>query len=75
MADEDPVATSIASAIMSPFKGTAYVGQLADLIATGEIDQNAKYNQAAYANTAVRNKVSQKVEEKYGEVGSFAYQT
>lgn len=74
-AEEHPVASSVFSVIESPLKGLSYIGQIADYAADGKIDQNEGYNKFSYINSAIRNEVSQKVEEKWGGVGSFAYQT
>ena len=46
-----------------------------DYLADGKIDQNAGYNKFSYGNSAIRNQVSQMVEDKWGGVGTFAYQT
>lgn len=74
-ANESPFLTSIFSVASSPLKTFSFIGQTADLLADGSIDQNAGYNKFAYSNTAIRNEVSKKIEEKWGGVGSFAYQT
>ena len=74
-AKESPIASSVFSILESPLKGLSYVGQTADYLADGKIDQNEGYNKFSYINSAIRNEVTQKVEEKWGGVGSFAYQT
>ena len=74
-AAESPVGSSVFSVVTSPLKGLSYVGQYADYAADGEIDENAGYNKFSYVNSAIRNEVTQTVEEKWGGVGSFAYQT
>ena len=74
-ANESPFLTSIFSVASSPLKTFSFIGQTADLLADGSIDQNAGYNKFAYSNTAIRNAVSEKIEKKWGGVGSFAYQT
>lgn len=74
-AEESPFASSVFSIIESPLKGLSYLGQFADLAADGEIDQNAGYNKFSYIPTAIRTEVSGIVEEKWGGVGSFAYNT
>ena len=74
-AEEHPVASSVFSVLESPLKGLSYIGQIADYADDGKIDQNEGYNKFSYINSAIRNEVSQKVEEKWGGVGSFAYQT
>ena len=74
-AKEDPFGSSVFSVIEAPLKGLSYIGQLADYAEDGVIDQNAGYNKFSYINSAIRNEVTQTVEEKWGGVGSFAYQT
>ena len=74
-ASESPVGSSIFSVLESPLKGLSYIGQLADYAEDGKIDQNAGYNKFSYLNSAIRNEVSEIVEENWGGVGTFAYQT
>ena len=74
-ADDMPVLASAATVADSPVKGLSYVGQAIDYATDGKIDQNASYNQLSYTPTAVRNRVSEKVAENYGEAGSFLYNT
>lgn len=76
-AKENPVGSSVFSAMMSPMKGLSYLGQAADYLTTGQIDQNAAYNKFSYVPNSIREQVSNKIEEsgKWGSVGSFAYQT
>lgn len=74
-AREKPVAASAFSVLTSPLKGVSYLGQVADYVADGRIDQNAGYNKFANAGTAIREQVTETVEDKWGPVGSFAYQT
>ena len=70
-AKEDPVGSSVFSALMAPVKGLSYVGQAADLLGDGRIDQNAGYNKFSYIPSAIREEVSS----NWGPVGSFAYNT
>ncbi len=70
-----PVAMSAFSVLESPLKGLAYLGQAADYAADGTIDQNAGYNKFSYMNSAVRGQVAEIAEQKWGEPGSFLYQT
>ena len=70
-AEEKPFASSVFSVLMSPAKGLSYLGQAADYVADGTIDQNAAYNKFSYIPSAIREKVP----ENWGPVGSFAYQT
>ena len=74
-ANEHPVGSSVFSVLESPLKGVSYLGQFADWTADGTIDQNAGYNKFSYINSAIRNEVNTIVEDKWGGVGSFAYQT
>lgn len=74
-ANEHPVGSSVFSIIESPLKGLSYIGQIADYAEDGEIDQNAGYNKFSYLNSAIRTEVSGIVEENWGGVGSFAYNT
>ena len=74
-AKESPFGASVFSILESPMKGLSYIGQAADYFSDGTIDQNAGYNKFSYINSSIRNEVSAQVEEKWGGVGSFAYQT
>ena len=74
-AKESPVASSVFSVVESPLKGLSYIGQIADYAQDGSIDQNAGYNKFVHINSAIRDEVSTTVEENWGGVGSFAYQT
>lgn len=74
-AKEHPVGSSAFSVLESPLKGLSYLGQPADYLSDGEIDQNAGYNKFSYINSAIRNEVNTIVEDNWGGVGSFAYQT
>ena len=76
-AAESPIAASVFSWAMAPTKGMSYLGQTADYLTGGEIDQNAGYNKFSYAGSAMRGQVAKQIEEsgKWGKAGSFAYQT
>ena len=74
-AKEHPVGSSAFSVLESPLKGLSYLGQAADYLSDGEIDQNAGYNKFSYINSAIRNEVNTIVEDNWGDMGSFAYQT
>lgn len=76
-AKESPVGSSVFSVLTAPMKGLSYIAQAADYLGSGTIDQNAAYNRFSYANSAIRNQVSQTIEESgnWGKVGSFAYNT
>ncbi len=64
------------SVMMAPMKGIAYLGQAADLLQDGKIDQNAGYNRYGYVSKAIRDQVSQNIENnpKWGKAGAFGYQ-
>lgn len=70
-AQKSPIASSIFSLAISPAKGLSHLGQGAEYVTSGKIDQNAAYNKYVYAGSAIRNKVAN----RWGPVGSFAYQT
>ena len=74
-AKESPVGSSVFSVVTSPLKGLSYIGQAADFLEDGVIDQNEGYNKFSYTNSAIRDEVSNTIEQKWGGVGSFAYQT
>lgn len=74
-AKEHPVGSSVFSVVESPLKGLSYLGQFADYTADGEIDQNEGYNKFSYISSAIRSQVNDIVEQNWGGVGSFAYQT
>ena len=74
-AKEHPVGSSAFSVLESPLRGLSYLGQAADYLSDGEIDQNAGYNKFSYINSAIRDEVNTIVEDNWGGVGSFAYQT
>lgn len=76
-AQEHPFLTSMASVAMAPVKVIGLMGQAADMIGDGKLDQNAAYNRASYVSTAIRNQVTQQIQanEKWGELGAFGYQT
>lgn len=64
------------SVMMAPMKGIAYLGQAADFLQDGKIDQNAGYNRYGYVSKAIRDQVSQNIENnpKWGKAGAFGYQ-
>lgn len=76
-AEQHPYLASGYSILTSPLKGSGYIGQAIDYMTDGEIDENAAYNRYSYTVNAIRNKVSKTIEKsgKWGEVGSFLYQT
>ena len=74
-ADVHPVKSSVASVAMSVPKGISYIGQALDYLDDGKIDQNASYNRFSYMPSAIREEVGNEVEENWGAVGSFLYQT
>lgn len=75
-AEEHPVKASIFSTLISPMKGLSYLGQAADYLDDGSIDQNAAYNKFSYIPSTIRGTVSEAVKKGWsGEVGSFLYNT
>ena len=78
MAEESPVASSAISVGLTFASLPAYIGQVADYIDDREIQENAAYNFAPLAQKTIRDTVGTKIEEKLGEkwgkAGSFAYQ-
>ena len=71
LANEDAIGTSLVSVILNLGKPMALIGQIADYLDDGSIDQNASYNSASHITGAIRNTVS----ENLGGVGGFFYQT
>ena len=76
-AKESPVGSSVFSTLISPLKGLSYLGQAADMLDDGKMDQNAGYNRFSSIPTTIRSQVSTTIENsgKWGKVGSFAYNT
>ena len=76
-AKSDPVGSSVFSTLISPLKGLSYLGQAADMLDDGAMDQNAGYNRFSYIPSTIRSEVSNTIENsgKWGKVGSFAYNT
>ena len=72
-----PILASAFSTIMSPLKGVSYIGQLADMVDDGKLEENAGYNRFSDIPSAIRTQVSTTIEDsgKWGKVGSFAYNT
>lgn len=76
-ASQHPVGSSVFSIFESPLKGLSYLGQTADFLADGTIDQNEGYNKFSNINSAIRSRVSEEIENSgnWGKAGSFLYQT
>lgn len=76
-AAKDGWGASAFSVLASPMKALSYMGQVADYMQDGSIDQNAGYNKFSYINSTIRDEVGKKIESsgKWGKVGSFLYQT
>ncbi len=74
-AGEHPFWASAGSVLQGLTKPVSYLGQAAEYLTTGKVDQNARYNRFSYENSAIRDEVSGIVREKWGGVGSFLYQT
>lgn len=77
-AEEKPVAASAISVGLTFASLPAYIVQVADYIDDRKIEENAAYNFAPLAQKTIRDTVGTKIEEKLGEkwgkAGSFAYQ-
>lgn len=69
------ITANAVSLIASPMKGLAYIGQGLDYLMDGKIDQNAPYNRLIYGSKAVASSTDKMVRERWGEPGSFAYNT
>lgn len=74
-ATKNPVESSVFSIVTSPKKVIPLVGQTLDYLSRREIDKNAGYNRFIYEDNAIRGAVSEIVEEKWGEPGTFFYNT
>lgn len=73
-AKEHPVLSSAYTVATLPAKGASALGGSLGAYAVGRaLDRNASYNALANASSDIRRTVSQQVEEKWGKVGSFAY--
>lgn len=66
---------TLAQAVVNLDKPITYLNQAASLAFTGEIDENAAYNYPSLIQTAAVDEISNNIAEKWGPVGSFAYQT
>lgn len=75
LAQESPGFASVYSTLVSPDKIITLGTQIQEMLENGETDQNAPYNRYSNIPTTIRGEVSKMVEDKYGKVGSFAYQT
>ena len=75
-AKNDPFGTSFVSIVTSPLKAVTAVGQLADYLDDGKVDQNAGYNRNSYISSAIRDQVANDIAKsgKWGKVGSWTYQ-
>ena len=76
-AKENPVASSVFSTLISPLKGFSYLGQAADMLDDGKMEENAGYNRFSNIPSTIRSTVTTTIENsgKWGKVGSFAYNT
>ena len=76
-AQESPVGSSVFSTLISPLKGLSYLGQAADMLDDGAMEENAGYNRFSEIPSTIRSQVSTTIENsgKWGKVGSFAYNT
>ena len=80
MVQEHPVLggamATAGSLLLSPFAGLkTALGQVGYKLAGQEIDPNAGYALGTHTKNALRQSVSEKIEENAGPVGSFAYNT
>lgn len=77
-----PLLASATSVMMAPVKGTAYIGQLAEYVMTGKVNENAAYNDAVRASSNIRAARGEAISkawdkalgENWGKVGNFGYQ-
>lgn len=58
-----------------PMKAVATLGQTADFLDDGRIDQNAPYNKGVHFTSAVRQELIQRAEDNFGKAGSALAQT
>lgn len=73
-AEEHPVLSSAYTVATLPAKGaSALGGSLGTYLSGQNLDRNASYNALANASSDIRGTVSKQIEEKWGKVGSFAY--
>ena len=66
---------TLATVLGSPAKGAAYIGQLADYVQDGKIEENAMYNDLSRMNTTTRAAILKEIENsgKWGKAGGVAY--
>ena len=74
-AQEKPVDAFFEASLYAPVKGISYIGQLGQLITTGEINPYSAINRPINISSAIRSEGASLAEKKWGKVGSFAYQT
>ena len=68
-ADEHPVLSSLGSVALNTFAGIQYIGDAAEYLGTGELNTN----QFALASSAIRGKVSEKVNWEIGNWDAFDF--
>lgn len=73
MSKKDPAGATVARIFLAPAGAISGILQTADYLDDGSIDQNAGYNRLSYIPSTIQGEVSQIVGEKWGPVGSFAY--
>lgn len=77
---EHPKLATAAAIAESPLKGLSYVGQTADYMANGKIDQYARYNMYTRVHSDMVNTVAQKIAQDaeknhmWGKPAAWAYQ-
>lgn len=73
MAQRYPGTASAATVPAGTLQSAEYIKQIGDLISNGKINQNSADYRASQMSNTVRGEVAKMVEDKWGEVGSFAY--
>ena len=72
-AEKHPWISSAAVLATTPLQSVSAIGQIADYVDDGKVDQNAPYNLFSQLPNAAKSEVSQLVEKEWGPVGSAAY--
>ncbi len=73
-AKEDPVGTSIASVMLSPYRGIApAAGAIGDFLEDGRLERDAGYYSSINRTTAARSAVNEYITENYGSGWAYAY--
>jgi hypothetical protein len=72
-AEKHPWISSAAVLATTPLQSVSAIGQIADYVDDGKVDQNAPYNLFSQLPNAAKAEVRQLVEDEWGPVGSSAY--